>query len=351
MDLKKIREEIDLLDSKILNLLNGRMELALMAKKLKHQIEDAQREKEILERIRSNSRGLINAEFIEKVYLEIIRESKALQHKDYPLIAFQGEHGAYGELAAMAWDKEFVPVPCPEFPDVFEGVKSGLYDCGIVPVENTLGAWVAQANRLLINTDLFVVGAVELAVHHCLLALPEMDHREIRSVYSHSQTLSQCRQFLARNKLEPIPFYDSAGAAKMLAETKPKAGAAIASELAAEVYGLEIMKDNMGDIDRNLTRYLVLSRKESKAPGNKCSLVFSTEHKAGTLFKVLDVFARESINLTRIESIPAKPGDYVFILDFMGSTEEGHVLKALAEVGQITRAFRVLGCYTEKKVP
>jgi len=242
-------------------------------------------------------------------------------------------------------------VPCPEFPDVFEGVKSGLYDCGIVPVENTLGAWVAQANRLLINTDLFVVGAVELAVHHCLLALPEMDHREIRTVYSHSQTLSQCRQFLARNKLEPIPFYDSAGAAKMLAETKPKAGAAIASELAAEVYGLEIMKDNMGDIDRNLTRYLVLSRKESKAPGNKCSLVFSTEHKAGTLFKVLDVFARESINLTRIESIPAKPGDYVFILDFMGSTEEGHVLKALAEVGQITRAFRVLGCYTEKKVP
>lgn len=350
MDLKKIREEIDLLDSKILNLLNGRMELALMAKKLKHQIEDVQREREVLERIRSNSRGLINAEFIERVYLEIIKESKALQHKDYPLIAFQGEHGAYGELAAMAWNKAFVPVPCPEFPDVFDGVKAGLYDCGIVPVENTLGAWVAQANRLLINTDLYVVGAVELAVHHCLLALPEMDHREIRSVYSHSQTLSQCRQFLARNKLEPVPFYDSAGAAKMLSETKPKSGAAIASVLAAEVYGLEIMKENMEDMDRIFTRYLILSNRENKTPGNKCSLVFSTEHKAGTLFRVLNVFAREGINLTRIESIPAKPGDYVFILDFLGSIEEDHVIQALEEVKRITRTFRILGCYTEKRV-
>ena len=137
----------------------------------------------------------------------------------------------------------------------------------------------------------------------------------------------------------------------MLAETKPKAGAVIASKLAAEVYGLEIMKESVGDIDRNLTRYLVLSKTDTKAPGNKCSLVFSTEHKAGTLFKVLDVFASERINLTRIESIPVKPGDYVFILDFMGSIEEIHVVQALAEVENITQTFRVLGCYSEKKVP
>ena len=148
MSLMQIRKRIDHIDSKILKLLNDRMELVLMAKKFKSQIEDRQREKEVFERIRKNLTGLINAEFIEKIYTEIIKESKEVQRQDYKLIAFQGEHGAYCEVATREWNSDLITVPCSEFADVFEGVESGVYDYGIVPVENTLGGSVEQVNRL-----------------------------------------------------------------------------------------------------------------------------------------------------------------------------------------------------------
>jgi len=350
MNLKEIRKNIDVLDAKILKLLNDRMEQVLMAKKFKSQIEDREREKELLDRIRRNSTGLINAEFIERIYTEIIKESKHLQQKDYKLIAFQGEHGAYGEAASREWNSDLIPMPCSEFAEVVEGATSGLYDYGIVPVENTLGGVVGQVNELLINTDLNVVGAVELPIHLCLLALPGTDHREIRAVYSHPQALAQCRHFLARNKLEPVQYYDTAGAAKMLAEERPKRSAAIASKLSAQLYDLEIIKENIEDLDRNMTRFLVLSKEENREEGNKCSIIFSTEHKAGTLFRVLEVFARENINLTRIESIPTEPGNYAFFLDFMGSNKHESVVKALGEAEEITSNLKLMGCYKERKV-
>jgi prephenate dehydratase/chorismate mutase len=350
MSLDIIRKNIDRIDSKILNLLGYRMELVLMAKKFKSQIEDIKREKQLLERIKRNSTRLINGEFIDKVYNEILIESKRLQKKDFKLIAFLGEHGAYGEIASQNWNDNLVPIPCPGFTGVFEGVKTGVYDYGIVPVENTLGGVVGEVNELVINTDLYVVGAIELPIHHCLLALPGTDHREIRFVYSHSQALSQCRHFLARNKLDPVPYNDTAGAAKMLAEETPKMSAAIASKLAAGLYHLEIIKEDIEDLDRNMTRFLVLSREEAKKAGDKCSVLFSTEHKAGTLFSVLEVFAKEHINLTRIESIPNEPGNYAFFLDFVGSNRDEKVLRAMERVQGMTTGFRVLGCYKERKI-
>jgi prephenate dehydratase/chorismate mutase len=349
MSLKEIRKNIDRIDSKILRLLNDRMGLALMAKRFKSQIEDSEREKELLEGIRKNVTGLINAEFIEKIYTEIIKESKNLQQRDYELIAFQGEHGAYGEVASREWRSDLIPVPCAEFAEVFEGVESGLCDYGIVPVENTLGGSVDQVNRLLIHTALHVVGAVELPIHLCLLALPGTDHREIRTVYSHPQALAQAREFLSRNNLDPIQYYDTAGAAKMVAEKRPKGSAAIASKLSAELYNLEIVKEGIEDRNRNMTRFLVLSREENKEEEDKCSIVFATEHKAGTLFRVLEVFAGESINLTRIESIPSEPGNYAFFLDFLGSSKEEKVVNALEKVKEITTNFKMMGSYKERK--
>ena len=350
MSLKEIREKIDLLDARILRTLNDRMELALMARKFKSSIEDSEREKDLLDRIRRNSTGLINAEFIKKVYIEIIKESKNLQKEDRKLIAFRGEHGAYGEVASREWNSDFVPVPCIEYSDVFEGVDSELYEYGIVPVENTLGGVVGEVNELLINTSLNVVGAVELPIYLCLLALPGTDHREIHSVYSHSQALAQCRNFLARNRLEPIQYYDTAGAAKMLAEKTPKSSAVIASSLSAEIYDLEIIKEDIDDFERNMTNFLVLSKEENKEEGDKCSIIFSTEHRAGTLFNVLEVFARKDINLTRIGSIPGGLGSYAFFLDFIGSNTDENVIKTLEEVKEIASNFRLMGCYKERKV-
>jgi prephenate dehydratase/chorismate mutase len=350
MDLKDIRRRIDFLDSRILRILNDRMELALMARKLKTSIEDGDREKALLDRIRQNSPGLINSEFIEKVYIEIIKESKVLQKKDFRLIGFKGEHGAYDEIALREWDKGLIPIPCEGYHQVFEGVRAGLYDYGIVAVENTLGGIVGEVNELLVNTDLYVVGAVELPISLCLLVLHGADHREIRNIYSCSQALDQCSNFLSRNNLEPVQYYDSAGAAKMLAEDMPQGTAVIGSKLAAEIYDLHVIKEDIDNFGNNVTRFLILSKEEQSEEGDKCSIVFSTEHRAGTLFKALEVFAKKNINLTRIGSIRSSMGDYTFFLDFIGSKKDENIVDALREVETVTVNYRFMGCYKEKKI-
>ncbi|MBN2062457.1 MAG: chorismate mutase [Deltaproteobacteria bacterium] len=350
MSLKEIRKQIDLLDSRILRTLNDRMELALMASKFKREVEDSEREKEVLEAIRRNTTGLINAELVEKIYMEIIKESKIVQKKDYKLIGFRGEHGAYGEVAAREWNPDYVPVPCAEFSDIFEGVKSGKFDYGIVSVENSLGGIVGEVNELIINTELKVAGAVELPIYLCLMTLPGYNHRELHSVFSSSQALAQCRNFIARNKLDPVQFYDTAGAAKMLAEKVPKASAVIASKLASEIYNLDIIKEDIDDFERNRIRYLILANEEDAVEGDKCSILFSAAHRVGSLFSVLELFAKENINLTRIGSISSGKGDYAFFLDFIGSEKDENVRRVLERLRDTTSNFRLMGCYKEKTV-
>jgi prephenate dehydratase/chorismate mutase/prephenate dehydratase len=182
-----------------------------------------------------------------------------------------------------------------------------------------------------------------MSIHHNLMMLPGTDHREIREVYSHFQALSQCRRFLSRNNLTPVPYYDTAGAARMLTEKKPRGAACIAGRLAAELYNLEIIKDNVQDSDINRTRFLVLSREKHKGDGNRCSITFTTEHKSGTLFSVLEIFASAGINLTRIESIPTEPGSYSFFLDFDGSDRDPKIQAALEKAEKSTIGLKLLG--------
>ncbi len=350
MKLNEIRTNIDQIDSKILKLLNDRMEQALLAKKFKNSIEDPEREKAIMEKLKHTPNSLLDSVLTESIYKLILSWSKELQAKDCMVIGFQGEHGAYSEDAARRWDKDLLTIPCTTFNGVFEGVSSGMFDYGVVPVENTLGGIVGPVNELLINTELFIVGAVDMPIHHNLLMLPGTDHREIREVYSHSQALSQCRRFLSRNNLTPVPFFDTAGAARMLTETKPRAAACIAGRLAAELYNLEILKDNIQDSNINRTRFLILARERAETSGTKCSITFSTAHKSGTLFGVLEIFASAGINLTRIESIPTQPGSYSFFLDFDGSDKDPVVVDALEKAGNSTLDLKLLGCYVEKNI-
>jgi len=348
--LKNIRDQIDLIDAKLLKLLNERMEQAIIAGRFKSKIEDSERERKILSRIEADFGELIGPEFCKDLFKSIFKESKRLQQKDFQVIAFQGEHGAYSEMAAKSWQQKLITIPCDSFADVFEGIGSGLYDYGIVPVENTLGGVVGQVNELLMKTELYVVGAVEQPIHHCLLSFPGADHREIRKVYSHTQAIAQCKYFLERNKLEAVPYYDTAGAARRLFEKQETTAAVIASQLAARLYRLEVIKENIEDLKTNRTRFLVLAKQSTEAAGEKCSILFATAHKAGTLFKVLDLFARANINLTRIESMPKEPGSYAFFLDFEGSDKDQKVKDILHKMKAITRELRVLGCYKERKV-
>jgi prephenate dehydratase/chorismate mutase len=350
MTLKDIREDIDRIDARLLALLDERMEKALLSRSFKALTADADREKAVIDRITRSSRCLAGPAFTGELWRRIIAEASAIQERKPKTVGFQGEHGANSEVAARAWDPEAATMPCREFSDVFDSVREGRFDYGIVPVENSLGGIVGPVNSILINTDLKIVAAIDMPISHCLLAVPGADHREIRSAYSHSQALAQCRSFLARNKLEARPYYDTAGAARMIAQERPRDSAAVANRFAAEIYDLEIIKDEIQDSENNRTRFLILAKDASPQAGNKCSAVFSTEDKAGALFKTLEIFARDDINLTRIESVPSAPGDYAIFLDFDGSEKDPRVANAIAEASAAARNFRVLGCYNERKI-
>jgi prephenate dehydratase/chorismate mutase/prephenate dehydratase len=294
---------------------------------------------------------VVEPDFLEQLYTAIMGESRRTQEKGLRLIGFQGEHGAYSEVAAYSYGSTLVPIPCPSFHEVFREVDSGQLDCGIVPVENSLEGAVNEVNDLLVETGLRIIGEATIPVHHCLLALPEQDYRDLRTVYSHPQALGQCRGFIARHKLEARPFYDTAGAAIMLREQKPAATAVIASKLCADLYHLEILKENIEDNDSNRTRFVILSREASPGNGDKCSIIFSVTHRPGGLFSVLRILSDARINMTRIESRPLRndPGSYAFFVDLEGSDRDEMVQEALEAIQKASTSYKFLGCYEEEK--
>jgi prephenate dehydratase/chorismate mutase len=352
MDLKEIRKSIDAADYEIVKLLNQRMEYALRLKRLKSTVEEPSREEEVLAHVLSYSHNVVEPDFVEQLYKSIMGEAKRIQEKDLRLVGFQGEHGAYSEVAAYSYGPALIPIPCLSFHEVFREVESGQLDFGMVPVENSIEGAVNEVNDRLVQTDLRIVGEATIPVHHCLLALPEQDYRDLRTVYSHPQALGQCRGFIARHKLEARPFYDTAGAAIMLREQKPAAAAVIASKLCAELYHLEILKENIEDNDSNKTRFIILSKKASGDDGNKCSIIFSVTHRPGGLFAVLKILSDASINMTRIESRPLRndPGSYAFFVDMEGSDKEERIANALDAIRAASTTYKFLGCYKAEQV-
>ncbi|MBW2442636.1 MAG: prephenate dehydratase [Deltaproteobacteria bacterium] len=351
MKQNEISSKINKIDRELLVLLQERMGLALRSKKFQETYDDVQSEENVLERVNRMNLDLVKSSFSRQLLKTIIDESKRLQDEDRQLVAFQGEHGAYGEVASRKLVPNGAYIPCLEFIDVFRGVEDGHFDLGVVPVENSLEGAVTQVNDLLTTTALKVIGEVKVVVNHCLLATEATDYREIRVVYSHPQALAQCRDFLMRNKLEPRPYYDTAGAAKMLARENPKAAAAIASALCGELYDLEIIKEGIEDGPSNSTRFLLLSRDASTAKRDKTSIIFAVAHEAGQLYGVLQLFAEANINLTRISSMPLRsdPSNYSFFLDFEGSEEDASVADVLQKMSQMTIALKNLGSYPAYK--
>ncbi len=347
MKLDEIRTKIDKIDRELLVLLQERMGLALRSKKFKTSINDPAREEDLLARAERLNLDLVERSFTRQLLQTIIQESKRLQEEERQLVAFQGEHGAYGEVASRRLVPSGAYIPCLEFVDVFRGVEEGYLDLGVLPVENSLEGAVTQVNDLLTTTELSVVGEINVPVNHCLLATRGTDYREIRMVYSHPQALAQCRGFLLRNHLEPHPYYDTAGAAKMLAREHPKAAAAIASDLCAELYDLDVIKAGIEDGTSNSTRFLLLAREPHAGKGDKTSIIFAVPHEAGKLYDVLRLFADAQINLTRIASMPLRsdPSNYSFFLDFEGSRDDEAIGQVLGQVEKLAIGMKCLGSY------
>ncbi len=347
MNLEGIRKRIDLIDFELMQLLNNRMELAVRSKRLKGYVTDTSREQEIFDKVKRLSHSLLTPEFSEKLYEQIIGQSKVIQEQDFRLVGFQGEHGAYSEVACLAYNPSLIPIPFREFHEVFRDVEAGRIDIGMVPVENSLEGAVTQVNDLLIETGLKIVGETSIPVHHSLLSLPETEYRDLKVVYSHPQALAQCRGFIERHGLEPRPFYDTAGAARMLARERHEAAAVKANRLCADLYNLAIIQENIEEHPSNTTRLVALSKDGLGEDGDKCSVLFSLKHEAGALFSVLKVFSDRGINLTRIESRPEKTelGNYVFFSDFEGSDTDEKVKDAMKLLAEKAVNFRFLGCY------
>lgn len=351
MNLKEIRSNIDRIDQQLPILLRQRMEYALQAEKHKDDAQDLAREESVFEKVTAKSSSLLDKSFLSDLYKLILAESKKLQARHLKLVGFQGEHGAWSEIAIHAFGSEMAPIPCLEFRDVFACVANHDLEFGVVPVENSIEGSVTEVNDLLVEADLKIVAEAVIPIHHNLLALPGTNHQEIRSVYSHPQALGQCRAFLSRNKLEPRPFYNTAGAARWLAHERQRSAGVIASRLAAEFYELDIIKENIEDHPENATRFVLLSTqpRTGTSPANKCTIAFSTQHRAGALSDVVRIFAENKVNLTRIESRPIRtnPGTFAFLLDFQGKPDDPAVVRALENAKKAAMMFKNLGFYPE----
>ncbi len=352
MKLEEIRERIVAIDSKIMELLNERMELAVRTKRLKTDVLDLEREKAVLKRIEEKTRQLVSKDFSRELYSIILSESKALQQKGYSLTGFQGAHGANDEAALTEFDPDFIPIPCAEYEDVFNGVESGSLDFGVVPTENAADGMVTAANELLIKSGCHVVGEVTIPLSHSLLALPGCGENDIRIVYSHPRILAQCDMYIKEKGLEARTWQDSAGAAKMLSNMQLKTAGVIANETCSGLYNLSIIRRDVDNSENNFTRYFILSKHNTEAPaGNKATIVISLENKPGELAKTLEFFSANGLNLTRIESHPisGNPGCYDFLIDLTDAKGAENLMETVRGIKDIAVGYKFLGCYKGQK--
>jgi len=281
-------------------------------------------------------------------------------------IAFQGEHGAFSEVAAKKYFGERIETsPSYAFADVFTKVQKKQVQFGVVPIENSLYGSVFDTYDLLLKSNLSagkiglrVVGELQLQINHHLLAKRNLKFTEIKKVYSHPQALGQCSEFLKTLKnAEILPSYDTAGSALTFLKQNGDPIAIVASKEAAEVYKLHILKKNIQNNSENYTRFLIIAKQSSfgglkdfKTP--KTSICFELKNIPGALFKSLSVFALREINLVKIESrpIPHKPFEYRFYADFFGDLREERIKNALKNLAEISLSIKVFGTYEKGEV-
>jgi prephenate dehydratase len=265
-------------------------------------------------------------------------------------VAIQGEAGSFSHAAALEIHGDVRLVPCATFVELFRAVEGGAATSGVVPIENTLAGSVHENYDLLSAHPLHVVAETELRIRHCLIAPPRMTLGHIRRVASHPVALAQCRRFFTTHPdLVAVPAYDTAGSVRDLMAGKADAEAAIASKLAAELYGAAVLEEGLEDHAENYTRFLVVARDPApREQANKTSLMLSLGNTPGTLHRALGVFAARGLNLTKIESrpLPGRPWEYLFYLDVVDSGQG--IGPAIEELRAFTSGIRILGTYSAR---
>ncbi|OEC96997.1 MULTISPECIES: prephenate dehydratase [unclassified Rhizobium] len=268
-------------------------------------------------------------------------------------ISFQGDYGANSDMASRDMFPTMEPLPCQTFEDAFAAIDNGEADLGMIPIENTIAGRVADIHHLLPESRLHIVGEYFMPIRFQLMVLPGVKKEEIRTVHSHIHALGQCRNIVRQNGWKPVIAGDTAGAAKLVQETGDRSMAALAPRLAADLYGLEIIAENVEDTENNMTRFVILSRDEDwaerSAPDEKIvtTFVFNVRNIPAALYKALGGFATNGINMTKLESYQLG-GRFVatqFYADIEGHPSDPHVRRALEELRFFSEKVRILGVY------
>lgn len=353
--LGQIREQIDSLDEQIQKLINQRARCAQQVGEVK-KAEGAdtalfyrpEREAQVLQKVMARNEGPLHSEEMARLFREIMSACLALEQ---PMrIAFLGPEGTFTQAAALKhFGHSVKTVPLATIDAVFREVEAGAVNYGVVPVENSTEGVVTHTADTFMNSAVRIIGEVELRIHHHFLVAEGTRTESISRVYSHQQSLAQCRNWLDTHypRIEKVAVSSNAEAAKRIKGEWQSA--AIAGDIAADLYGLKKLHEGIEDNPQNTTRFLIIGSEAVPRSGDdKTSIIAAMHHnRAGALYELLEPFKRRGINLTRIESRPSRTDawSYVFFIDFDGHVDDIPVKEALAELEACVRELKLLGSY------
>ncbi len=346
--LKNFRDQIDRIDDELLRLFNERARLAQQIGHVKGNgnVLRPEREAQVIQRMMSSNQGPLSNDSVAQLFTEIMSHCRALEA---PLTAaYLGPEGSFSEAAThKRFGHAALGVPCDSFDEVFRAVESGSANFGVVPVENSSEGMIGHNLDMLLQTPARVCGEVLLQVHQCLMSRqPGKD--SIKRVYSHPQSLGQCRNWLNANlpNVERIAVSSNSEAARLAAEQADSA--AVGGREAGERYGVPILAENIEDDPRNTTRFVVIGNQDVAPSGrDKTSLVMSAANRPGAVHDLLTPLAKHGVSMTKLESRPAPSGmwEYVFFVDIEGHQQDAKVAAALGELKQAAAFVKILGSY------
>lgn len=375
IDLGELRDRLDKIDEQIVNLYEERMEVCEHVAEYKiatgKRVLDKEREEAKLTKLRSLTHSEFNAKGVAELFEQIMCMSRKLQYQklaengaasklsfigvdkldtEHARVVFQGAEGAYSQMAMMTYFGD--EVNCfhvDTFRDAMSALDEGSADFAVLPIENSTAGAVAQIYDLLVEFENYIVGEQIIKIEHCLMGLPGTDISDIKTVYSHPQSLMQSSRFLTGHpEWKQVSMQNNAFAAQKVVNDNDKTQAAIASEQAAQIYGLEILKTGVNQSDTNSTRFIIVcNQKIFRKEATRVSICLEVPHASGSLYHMLSHFIYNDLNMTRIESRPIEDRnwEYRFFIEFEGNLADPAVKNALRGLREEARALKVIGCF------
>lgn len=378
LDLTEIRQQITRIDRSLLKLLSERHRLAydvVRSKEITQKaLRDEAREQQLLHELvkfAESENYQLDAQYVTQIFQRIIEDSVLTQQaylqnklneqrENSVHIAFLGKRGSYSNLAARTYanryQKQFIELSCASFDQVFDKVRSGEADLGVLPLENTTSGSINEVYDLLQHTDLSLVGELAYPIKHCVLVNDQDDLSQIDTLYSHPQVIQQCSQFIRSLDRVHIEYCESSSHAMELVSSLNKPNiAALGNEDGGHLYGLKVLKTDIANQPNNITRFIVIAREPltvSPQISSKTLLLMTTSQKAGALVDALLVFKKYQINMTKLESRPiyGKPWEEMFYLEIEANIHNEATQQALNELEEYSAFLKVLGCYPSEIV-